>query len=62
MKYMRAEDWYALQPITIQVQTGAQQIAMLPGVQIALGAPSLPERVVHISEVIAEPEEDPQRR
>ncbi len=59
---MRAEDWYATQPITIQVQMGEQQIAMLPGVQVAPGAPSLPERVVRVSEVIAELEEDAQKK
>ncbi len=61
-KYMSAEDWYVSQPITIQVQMGAQQIVTLPGVQIAPGAPSLPAQVVRVLEVIAELEEDPQRR
>ncbi len=62
LKYQWAEEWYALQLITIQVQTGAQQIVTLPGVQVAPDAPSLPERVVRISEVIAEPEEDPWKK
>ncbi len=61
-KYMWAEDWYASQPITIQVQMGAQQIVMLLRVQIAPDVPRLPDRVMHILEVLAEPEEDPQRR
>ncbi len=52
-KRMSAEDCYASQPITIQVQTGLQQIATLPGMP---HAPNLPDRVVCMSGVIAEPE------